>query len=102
MAILSHSLRKLETPVGSVPMRHVDALIGVSLDPVDALLMGRARRMRSSIAEGPNGTFKTPFNLVNAGKKCLSKVYHNVRRLFHRRLIALVYVRYPADQTRRI
>jgi len=102
MAILSHSLRKLKTPIGAVPIRHVDALIGVSLDPVDALLMGRARRMRSSIAEGPNGTFKTPFNLVNAGKKCLSKVYHNVRRLFHRRLIALVYVRYPADQTRRI
>jgi len=32
MAILSHALRKLETPVGSVPMRYVDALIGVSLD----------------------------------------------------------------------
>jgi len=89
MAILSHSLRKLETPVGSVPMRHVDALIGVNLDLINAMLMGRARRMRSSIAEGLNGTLKTPFNLVNAGKKCLSKGYHNVRRLLHRRLIAL-------------
>ena len=89
MAILSHSLRKLETPVGSVPMRHVDALIGVNLDLINAMLMGRARRMRSSIAEGLNGTLKTPFNLVNAGKKCLSKGYHNARRLLHRRLIAL-------------
>jgi len=89
MAILSHALRELETPIGSIPMRYVDALIGVSLDLIDALLMGRARRMRSSIAEGLNGILKTPFNLVNAGKKCLSKGYHNVRRLLHRQLIAL-------------
>jgi len=45
--------------------------------------------MPSSIAEGLNGILKTSFNLVNAGKKCLSKGYHNVRRLLHRRLIAL-------------
>ena len=89
IAILSHSVRKLETPVGSVPMRHVDALIGVNLDLTDALIMSCARRMRSSIAEGLNGILKTPFNLVNAGKKCLSKGYHNVKRLLHRELIAL-------------
>ena len=89
MAILSHALRELETPIGYIPMRYVDALIGVSLDLIDVLLMGRARCMRSSIAEGLNGILKTPFNLVNAGKKCLSKGYHNVRRLLHRQLIAL-------------
>ena len=89
MAILSHSLRKLETPVGSIPMRHADALIDMSLDLLDALLMSCARRMRSSVAEGLHSALKTPFNLVNAGKKCLSKGYHNVRKLLRRQLIAL-------------
>lgn len=75
IAILSHSLEELETPVGSIPMRRVNTLIGVKLDLIDALLMGYARRIRSSTAEGFNGILKTPFNLVNAGKKCLSKGY---------------------------
>jgi len=60
-----YSLRKLETPVGSVPMRHIDALIGVRLNLIDTLLTGCATRIPSSIAGELNGILEAPFNLVN-------------------------------------
>jgi len=51
--------------------------------------MGYARRLRSGTAEGINGVLKTPFKLVNLGRKFQTKGYKNVKKPPHRQIIGI-------------
>ena len=73
--------------VKTVPMRHMEKLQLLPTDLGEAMIAGYGRRLRSGIAEGINGVLKTPFKLVNSGKKLQTKGYENIRKLLHRRII---------------
>jgi len=61
-------------------MRYADSLVGFMADLEHLILFACARKKRSAVGEGFNAVIKTPYTLVNRGKKLHTKGRDRVKQ----------------------